>query len=127
MTPAESIARLDAALARSGSPITLQRLAASGGEVTVAASVTCKAAVRRGGATAGGVGGSTAPTAETVVISPTEIDTADWTSGRTGTGEEMVPMKGNRVVIGGRKLAVETATAVRVQGVIVRIELTVIG
>lgn len=127
MTPAERIARLDAALARSGSPITLQRISASGGNVSVVASVTCQATTRMNGRTSAEMGGSVAMTGELVVISPTEIEDAGWTSGRSGSGEEAVPMKGNRVVIGGRVRSVETATAVRIQGVIVRIEMTLAG
>lgn len=128
MSQAERIARLDAALAEAGSTITLQRVGPSSGSVVVLGAVDCPAAVRPvGRSMADGLAGSVAMSDDHIIISPTPLVVAGWTSGRAGSGEEIVPMKGNRVLIGGRQRTIDSATAIRVQGEIVRIEMLVVG
>ena len=127
-TAARLIADLDTALASAGSSVVLNRLGLSAGAPVIAQTVTCNAATRAIGASqASELVGTTAIADEMVIISPTPLLAANWTSGRTGVGEEIVPMRGNQVVIGGRVRAVDSAMAIRLQGTIVRIEMIVVG
>lgn len=115
--------RLDRHLARNGETITLQRLQFVAGVQTVAASVSCRAVVR-GYRPTELIGGITQQDSM-VVLSPTEIIAAAWTSGRPAHEDTRVPQKGNRAVIAGRVRSVEAAVGIYVAGELVRIEMQV--
>lgn len=122
-TPDAQIARLNASLAKHGEDITLQRVT---GGVTVAAAVTCRAFVR-GYQPSELVGGITQQMSK-VILSPTEIIDASWTSGRPANEDQRIPMKGNKVLIAGTKARnVEAAVGIYVAGQLVRIEMMVKG
>jgi len=143
VTPKQAIADLDASLKDDGEPIRLQRLTpaqnndlgAGGGDVLGAGSgdvigagmfeVTCQAHVRRYQPHEL-VGGITQQDSK-LILSPTEIIAAGWTSGRPAYDDQRVPMKGNRVFIGGRPCNVEAAAGIRMAGELVRIEAMVRG
>ena len=123
--PAEYIADLNAELADGGEDVRLQRLTLAAGSVQIPFEVVCRAFVR-GYEPAELVAGITQQTSK-VILSPTEIAQAQWTSGRPGNEDRRVPTKGNRIFIAGRARNVEAATGKYVAGVLVRIELQVAG
>lgn len=124
-TPEGAIARLDASLARRGESIQLQRAVGIVAGLPSYASVTCRALVRnyKPEELAQGIlhGESL------VILSPTEIISAAWTSGRATGEDARVPMPNNRVVIAGRPRIVKAAVPFYMAGVLVRIELQVQG
>lgn len=125
MTPRECIADLDASLATDGEQIVLQRMTLGPSGVQVAFSVNCIAFVR-GYEPSEMVGGITQQDSR-VIISPTEIVAAGWTSGRPANEDRRVPMKGNRAIIKGKVRNVEAAVGKYVGGELVRIEMRVLG
>lgn len=124
------IASLDRDLLRAGHDATLRRMTRTTPTTFgVAQEVLVRAVVRsigRGYQTADLVG-NIAQGDLAVIISPTPLIAAGWQSGRIAPDDLMVPMKGNILVSGGRVLSVEGCVAIRVQNVIVRIELQVRG
>jgi hypothetical protein len=125
MTPRECIADLDAALATDGEQIVLQRMTLGPGNAPIAFSVHCLAFVR-GYEPNEMVGGITQQDSR-VIISPTEIVAAGWTSGKPANEDRRVPMKGNKAVIAGKVRNVEAAVGKYVGGELVRIEMRVLG
>lgn len=128
-TPAEEIASLDRALLLDGEDVVLQRMTATAGTQTVAASVTCRGHVRSlgRGYAANELAGQTQQQDQIVILSPTEITAAGWTSGRHANEDTRIPMKGNRLVIGGRATTVQSAQPIRPANTLIRIELQVRG
>ena len=128
-TPALEIASLDKSLLKDGEYVILQRMTSSAGVQSVAASVTCRAHVRSlgRGYAANELAGQTTQQDQIVILSPTEITAASWTSGRHADEDTRIPMNGNRVVIGGRATTVQSAQAIRMANTVVRIELQVRG
>jgi hypothetical protein len=125
MTPARAIAALDRQLAQHGVDVTLQRLA-TGSPQTVLGSVVCRAQMR-----AQGTGDQKVMLANTVaqqdmtlIMSPTQIVAAGWQSGGP---DQMVPVKGTRVLCPDRQRTVEAATPFYLNGVLVRLEVQVRG
>lgn len=128
-TPAEETASLNRHLREAGEDVVLQRMTTTAGVQTVAASVTCRAHVRSlgRGYAANEIAGQTSQQDQIVILSPTEITAAGWTSGRHANEDTRIPMKGNRLVIGGRATTVQSAQAIRMANTVVRIELQVRG
>lgn len=61
-----------------------------------------------------------------VIISPTQIDDAQWPGGTVNPiGDIRIPVKADRMVIGGRTRAVQAAAARYIAGELVRIEVQV--
>ena len=104
MTPAESIAHLDAAIARRGETVTLKRGATS---------VTVKAMVR--GKSASELGGTTGQMKWSIVVSPTTL------------GALGVPRLDDDVVIKGKDCEVSLAEPVHMGGTLVRVNLEAAG
>lgn len=126
MTPSECIADLDASLATDGDGIiTLQRMTLGPGGTQIAFSVNCLAFVR-GYEPNEMIGGITQQDSR-VIISPTEIVAAGWTSGKPANEDRRVPMKGNKAIIQGRVRNIEAAVGKYVGGELVRIEMRVLG
>lgn len=125
--PAEAIAHLDAALARSGEDIVLQRLTLGPGGAQIPFSVDCRALVR-GYEPHELVNGITEQDAK-VILSPTEIERAQWPGPAVGdvAGDRRVPRNGDRMIIAGRARRVEAAAPLYMAGVLVRIEARVQG
>lgn len=119
------IADLDAVLAVDGEDVTLQRTSATGGELVVAASVSVRAFVRGlgRGYQAHDLGGNLTQQDYILIMSPTEIIAAAWSSGRPAGEDTKIPMRGNKVLIKGRRHNVEAAEGIYVGGVLVRIEV----
>lgn len=125
MTPAEAIADLDKALVEDGEDIRLQRLTLGPNGLQIPFEVVCRAFVR-GYQPQELVGGITQQDRK-VILSPTQIIAAQWTSGRPAFDDQRVPMKGNRVFVAGRPCNVEAAAGLYVAGELVRIEMQVRG
>lgn len=125
MTPEQIVADLDASLVTDGRVITLQRLTLAAGGVQIPFSVDAPAFVR-GYDPKDLVGGVTQQDRK-VILSPTPIVEAGWTSGRPAHEDRRIPMKGNRVLIGGRPHSVEAAEGIAVADALVRIEMRVRG
>lgn len=126
MTEAEQdIADLDAALAADGETIELQRLL---GTQLIPVKVTCRAFVR-GYAPNELIGGITQQDSK-VIISPTEITRAGWPGPQTPpftNQDRRVPKKNDRAIIAGKPRSVEASVGFYVGGILVRIEMRVLG
>ncbi len=120
----DEIAMLDATLALDGEDVTLQRVDLVGGAQVVGASVECRAFIRQRGAgqRQQDLIGNVKQGDITIIMSPTEITAAGWTSGRVAGDDQMVPKTGNRIIRAGRAHTIEGAFGIRVQGELVRIE-----
>ncbi len=57
-----------------------------------------------------------------VIISPSEINAADWPG-----GEPNIPQRLDQVIIAGRAKNIEAVNPIYVRGVLVRLELRVLG
>lgn len=125
MTPAEVIADLDASLREDGEDIRLQRLALGPGGLQIPFEVTCRAFVR-GYQPQELVAGITQQDKK-VILSPTQIVAASWTSGRSAHEDARVPMKGNRIILNSGPATVQAAAGLYVAGTLARLELQVRG
>jgi len=115
----QEIADLDFSLAADGQTITLRRGAAS---------VDCAAFVRDLNPN---------PLVDTliqqefrVIISPTQIDAAVWPAGPDSPPaavDPRIPIKGDTVMVAGRKRTVQGVLPIFVADVMVRIEMKVLG
>lgn len=119
-TPSEHIARLDRALADKGETVRLQRLT---GTQQIAFEVECAAFIR-GYQPADLIAGSGITQQDVkVILSPTEIERAQWPGGQPQTtGDKRVPARNDRIIRNGRPLTVQAATGLYVGGELVRIE-----
>lgn len=131
-SPAAVIARLDAALARRGEDIVLQRLTLGPGNSQIPFAVTVRALVR--GLDPVDLVEGEAQQRSRVVLSPSEIDRAGWpgpaavAAGQApAAADRRVPVDGDRAVIAGVARRIEAAVGIRMAGVLVRIELQVLG
>jgi hypothetical protein len=125
MTPADALAMLDSQLAEHGETIVLRRLTLGPGGTQIPFSVNCLAFVR-GYEPEQLVGGITQQDSR-VILSPTQIVAAGWTSGRGPTEDRRIPMKNNQAVVQGRAKNVEAAVGKYLNGELVRIEMQVRG
>ena len=114
MTPDTLIARLDAALAHYGQSVTIQRTAVdAAGGVTVAAEVTCKAAVR--------------------VFGPQDLESAGDVQdikvilSPTGLGTYGVPSRDDRLLIDGDPANITQIAPLYFGGRLVRVNLNARG
>lgn len=119
------IADLDDVLSTDGEDVILRRVTASGGEIVVSAEVTCRASVSGlgRGYQAHQLGGNLTQQDFMVILSPTGIAAAAWSSGRPSGEDGSIPMRGNKIVIKGRQHNVEAAEGKYVNGNLVRIEV----
>jgi len=136
VTPSAAIAQLDRALARNGQDITLQRLTLGPNGQQIAFSVGCRAMVTGYQASELIAGSGIVQGDSHVILSPTEINEAQWpgpsivAAGGAAPGTDArVPSKsrGDRCVIAGKARAVEAGTPFYIDGELVRIELQVKG
>lgn len=126
MTPARRIAALDRATAASGETVILRRV-----NGTVNTDLPVRASVRHydGQELTGGIVAGDSK----IVLSPTGLDAAAWVNaaGAAGTPpfnpDRRIPRVGDRVIVGGRNRRIEFSRPFLVDGVLVRIELTVRG
>lgn len=126
MTPQQLIADLDTTLADVGEVITIQRLV---GTQEIITGVDCLAFVR--GYSPDELVGTIMQNDKRIILSPSEIIAAGWpgpNSSATPTERDRrVPIKGDRVVIKGKKFNVEAAGGIYVRDELVRIEMQVRG
>lgn len=61
-----------------------------------------------------------------IIMSPTEINNANWPAGGTGINPSF-PKKGDFIVIQGRQRAIEVVDTIMVAAELVRIEIRVLG
>lgn len=124
MTPTQAVAALDRHLAAHGEDVILRR---GLGTQQVPVDAPVRAFVR--GLRPEEIVGSLTQTASKVVLSPTDIEAAQWPGAQAGTivGDPRVPRRGDKVVIQGRARAVEFAAPIYLGGELTRIELTVLG
>jgi hypothetical protein len=125
MTPREMIADLDASLRRDGEDVVLQRLTLGPGGIHIPFTVICRAHVRF--YRLDELIGVIKENDQKVILSPTQIMAAGWTSGRPAHEDRRVPMPGNRIVIKGRPHRVELGSGLYPAGELVRIELVASG
>jgi hypothetical protein len=125
VTPTEIIADLDASLREDGEDIRLVRYTLGPGGTQIPFEVTCRAFVR--GYEPSELIGAITQQDSKVILSPTQIIAAQWTSGRTAPDDKRVPMVGNRVFIAGRARNIGAAVGKYVANELVRIELSVKG
>lgn len=115
MTPAQAIAALDRQLSAHGQTVTIRRTVPNGPavEVTVRAFVRgYKPAELTDGITVG---------SSSVVVSPSSLKASPF------FGDGNLPRKNDAVVISGRKRNIEAVEAVKLDDVLVRVNLQVAG
>jgi hypothetical protein len=127
MLASEAIADLDAALAENGEDIILRRVVGTANQVFI--DVPCRA-FARGYAPQQLVGGIT-QTDLFVILSPTQIDRAQWPGGQPPSvnTDPRVPNKnrGDRAKVRGVWRMVEAAQGICIGPALVRIEMRVVG
>ena len=121
------IADLDDDLAESGEDIVLRRVVGTLPN-TVNVDVTVRAVVRsyQPDELINGI----TQTESLVIISPTQIATAQWPGGElpsSTVANPSLPRKGDKAVIAGRVRNIEVAQPFVVEGELVRIEMRVLG
>lgn len=127
MSAAFEIAQLDAALAADGENIVVRRVKSTAGLATVTnVDVTCRAFVR--GYRPNELVGAISQQDVHVIISPTEIDAADWPADEadsTSPIDARIPRKsrGDKAVIGGRVHSIEASKGILIDGTLVRIDM----
>lgn len=113
MTPAQQIARLDASLAKAGSPVTVRRYTALTGTPRPKIDVTVNASARP--AKAEELIGSIDQQQWTVVLSP------------TGLGSLLPLKKGDKIVMPSGEKNIERPGDIHVQGTLVSMNLLATG
>jgi hypothetical protein len=126
---AGEVSALDRALARAGEDIIIRRVVGTLPN-TVNIDVNVRALVRSYSPEEL-VGGIT-QTDSLVIISPSEIDRAQWPGGQAATmapfnPDTRLPKKGDKAIIQGRLRNIEVVDPFLVQGELVRIEMRVLG
>lgn len=126
------LAELDKSLAEDGEDIILRRVV--GTTNPVFNDVTCRAFVR--GYDANELIAGITQRQREVILSPTQINRAQWPGGQPPlghpqhvAGDPRIPSKnrGDKCIIGGEPCAVEAGTGIPIDGVLVRIEMRVLG
>ena len=128
MTPEAALSALDRALSRTGEAVTLTRLTLGPNSLQIPVSVVVNARVR-GYAVREIIPGSGIVEGDSeVIISPTQINAAQWPGGQVGpTGDPRVPRKGDHMVIAGKTRSVEGCAPIYLAGELVRLTLHVKG
>lgn len=124
-TPAAMIARLDAALERRGEDCILRR---KEGSPVADKDVTVRASVR--GLRGSELVGTATQAWSKAVISMTQILAANWPSGHTltpGAVDPRLPRPNDFLIVGGRTRQLTFVNPIRVNGVVVRVEMMVAG
>lgn len=130
MSAAQEIADLDKHLALDGEDIVLRRVKGTTLATIQNVDVTCRAFVR--GFSPHELVGSITLQDRRVILSPTQIDEADWPADEadsTSLVDPRIPRKnrGDKCVIGGKVHAVEAAEGILIDGELVRINMVVRG
>lgn len=130
MSAVQEIADLDTHLAADGENIVLRRVRGSTLATQQNVDVTCRAFVR--GFAPNELVGAITQQDSRVVLSSTEIDAAGWPANEpdsTSPIDERIPRKnrGDKCIIQGRLCSVEAAKGIWIDGVLVRIDMTVRG
>ncbi|MER9306785.1 hypothetical protein [Mesorhizobium sp. M0496] len=115
-TPAELIADLDAALLDAGEDAVLRRLTLGPNSIQIPFDVDVRASIRP--LKAEELVGNIDQTWSRLVLSPTDINRAQW---------PLPIRKGDKIVQAGKVRNVEFVKAIRVQDTLVRVELLVGG
>lgn len=121
-TPAGTIARLDDSLARRGETVTLRRVVGAANQVFIDVTVRV---LLRGYAPNELVGGITQQD-QAFILSPTQIDAAQWPGGTPPTSgppvDQRIPRLNDRLITTRGVLTVQAAAGIYVGDVLVRIE-----
>lgn len=121
----DPVVDLDAALARTGEDCILRR---KEGQPLAEKDVTVRASVR--GLRGDEIVGTATQAFSKAVISMTQILAAGWPSGHTVTPDAVdprLPRPNDFLVVGGKPRQISFVNPIRVDDVVVRIELTVAG
>lgn len=121
---------LDEALAAAGEDVILRRIVGTG-TASVNVDVTVRASVRRD-ATAMELVGTLAQGEDAVIISPTQIDAAQWPGGQPESGavhqpDPRVPRINDTLIIQGRPRKLKMVQPILVDGELVRINMVAAG
>lgn len=125
MTPAAAISMLDRHLKLHGEDCILRR---KEGSPPVEKDVTVRASVR--GLRGDEIVGTATQAYSKAVLSMTQILAANWPAGHTvtpGAVDPRIPRPNDFLVVGGKPRQVSFVNPIRVDGVVVRVELTVAG
>lgn len=130
MSAAQEIADLDRALALDGEDIVLRRVKGTTLATQQNVDVTCRAFVR--GFAPNELVGAITQQDSRVVLSPTQIDAADWPADEadsTSLIDPRIPRKnrGDKCIIQGRLCSVEAAKGIWIDDTLIRIDMTVRG
>jgi hypothetical protein len=130
MSAAQEIADLDHALLLDGEDIVLRRVKGTSQATTVNVDVTCRAFVR--GFSASELVGAITQQDSRVIVSPTQIDAADWPADEADSTSLIDPRiprqnRGDKCIVQGRICAVQAAKGIWIDGTLVRIDMVVRG
>lgn len=122
------IRALDRSLARSGEDVILRRIVGTTAQVNI----DCPARAHVRGYEPSQLAGSIIQGDRQVIMSPTDIDRAQWPGGQPVTSpapaaDPRIPVNGDRVIIQGQSTVVIAADPVVRGGVLVRINIQVRG
>jgi hypothetical protein len=124
MTPAEAIAALDRALGEAGEDVALRRIVGTGAN-TANVDVTCRALVRS--VKPEEIVGTIVQTDQMVILSPSDIDRAQWPGGQPDTPglkpDARIPRVNDKVVVQSKVRNITLAKPIVMEGVLVRVEL----
>jgi hypothetical protein len=125
MTPAQLIADLDAALARTGEDCVLRR---KEGSPIIEKDVTVRASVR--GVRSNEIVGTVTQAYSKAVISMTQILAAGWPAGHTvtpGAVDPRLPRANDFLIVKGKQRQIMFVNPIAIDGTVVRVNLTVAG
>lgn len=129
MTPAETIAGLDRALADAGEEVVLRRIVGTAPN-TVNIDVACRALVRTFRLRTEQLASGISQSDWLLTLSPSEIATAQWPGGTPvggSTVDPTIPAKLDRVVLHGVPRTINQVDPIYVEGVLVRLDMHVLG
>jgi hypothetical protein len=122
----DSVARLDAALARKGQDVIIRR--PTNGAAAVV-NVTCRAFVR--GVSAEDLIAGIKQDNSTVIISPTQLIAAGFPGTNFGnvpdTQDRTVPTTNDKCIINGKVRSIDAVMPIYIDGTLVRIDMRVLG
>lgn len=130
MSAAQEIADLDNHLSLDGQDIVLRRVKGTSLATQQNVDVTCRAFVR--GFAPNELVGSITQQDRKVILSPTQIDEADWPADEadsTSLIDPRIPRKnrGDKCIIGGKLYSVEAAEGILIDDTLIRINMVVRG
>lgn len=135
-SPAGMIARLDASLARVGEDVVLRRNTLGPGNTQIPFDATVRGHVRRQVRTSSAeeMAAGFQAHEERLILSPTDLDRTGWPGPEVlgqgqvpATEDRRLPINGDIVIVAGRARRIDSASGIRIAGILVRVEARLVG